>query len=72
MKRTADDASGWASFDGTFEVTRRRQVLAGLELDHTGRLRWLEARMSELVRISGNAAAPDDPTFSDTSKTPAS
>jgi hypothetical protein len=43
-------------FDGTFEGTRRRQFLLGLELDYAGRLRWLEAKMSELRELQGKAA----------------
>lgn len=42
-------------FDATFEATQRRQVLAGLELDPAGRLRWLEERMTELFRLQGLA-----------------
>jgi hypothetical protein len=42
-------------FDGTFEATTRRQVLLGLELDATARLRWLEERMAELLRLKGAA-----------------
>jgi hypothetical protein len=42
-------------FDGTFEGTRRRQFLLGLELDYAGRLRWLEAKMSELRELQGKA-----------------
>jgi hypothetical protein len=42
-------------FDGTFEGTRRRQFLLGLELDYAGRLRWLEARMTELRELQGKA-----------------
>jgi hypothetical protein len=56
MTNAPDTESEWADFDGTFEGTRRRQVLAGLELDYTERLRWLERRMTELFRLKGNAA----------------
>ena len=55
MKKERDGESEWANFDGTFEMTRRRQVLAGLELDHTERLRWLEAKMTELMKLQGKA-----------------
>lgn len=44
-------------FDGTFEGTRRRQILLGLQLDHAGRLRWLEATMAELRALQGKAAS---------------
>ena len=44
-------------FDGTFEGTRLRQILAGLQLDHTARLRWLEERMAELFRLQGRVTA---------------
>jgi hypothetical protein len=59
MKNEADVKSEWTDFDGTFEGTRLRQLLAGLELDPAGRLRWLEARMAELRRLQGKAAAAD-------------
>jgi hypothetical protein len=49
-----------AEFDGTFEGTRRRQYLLGLELDYAGRLRWLEAKMSELRELQGKAGADTD------------
>jgi hypothetical protein len=42
-------------FDGTFDGTMRRQILLGLELDYTARLRWLERTMRELVRLRGLA-----------------
>ena len=45
-------------FDGTFDGTRRRQILAGLQLDPAARLRWLEERMDELFRLRGKAAPP--------------
>lgn len=45
-------------FDGSFEGTRRRQILAGLELTPAARLRWLEERMEELFRLRGKAS-PD-------------
>jgi len=53
----SDPESGWTAFDGTFDGTRRRQDLAGLELTPTERLRWLEERMTELLRLKGRAAA---------------
>jgi hypothetical protein len=43
-------------FDGSFDGTRRRQILAGLQLDPAARLRWLEERMDELFRLRGKAA----------------
>jgi hypothetical protein len=42
-------------FDGSFEGTRRRQMIEGLRLDHAARLRWLEERLSELLRLKGKA-----------------
>ncbi|MCU1348287.1 MAG: hypothetical protein JWO56_1317 [Acidobacteria bacterium] len=42
-------------FDGSFEGTRRRQILSGLKLDPAARLRWLEERMDELFRLQGKA-----------------
>jgi len=48
----------WADFDGSFEATRRRQVRLGLQLDHAARLRWLEERMTELIRLKGTPEAP--------------
>jgi hypothetical protein len=44
-----------STFDGTFDGTMRRQILLGLELDYTGRLRWLERTMCELARLRGLA-----------------
>jgi hypothetical protein len=58
MKSERGDDAGWSDFDGTFEGARHRQSLAGLQLDHVGRLRWLESRMSELLRLAGKAAEP--------------
>jgi hypothetical protein len=55
----SDPESAWADFDGTFEGTRRRQDLAGLELTYAERLRWLEERMTELLKLKGRAALPD-------------
>jgi len=54
-----DPESGWADFDGTFEGTRRRQDLAGLELTPAERLRWLEKRMTELLKLKGKAVPSD-------------
>jgi hypothetical protein len=48
-RRPAED------FDGTFEGTRRRQLLAGLALEPAQRLRWLERTMSELRTLQGKA-----------------
>jgi hypothetical protein len=47
--------SEWAGFDGSFEGTRRRQILSGLDLTPLERLRWLERRMSELRALQGKA-----------------
>jgi hypothetical protein len=55
-----DLESAWADFDGTFEGTRRRQDLAGLELTYTERLRWLEERMTELLKLKGRADSSDE------------
>jgi hypothetical protein len=49
MKKEAEE------FDGSFEGTRLRQILAGLDLNHTERLRWLEDRMTELMKLRGKA-----------------
>ena len=43
------------SFEATFEETRRRQVLLGLELEPAERLRWLERTMVELRELLGKA-----------------
>ena len=59
-------------FDGSFEGTRLRQILAGLELNHTERLRWLEERMSELMRLRGKAGASELPPTCHTEITPTS
>ncbi len=61
-----DPESAWADFDGTFDGTRRRQDLGGLELTHAERLRWLEERMSELLKLKGNAASSDRAAPSET------
>lgn len=61
----SDPESKWADFDGTFEATRRRQDLAGLDLTYTERLRWLEGRMTELLRLKGKAASADHPARHD-------
>jgi hypothetical protein len=55
----ADDQtreSAWAGFDGSFDGTRRRQILAGLDLSPVERLRWLERRMTELRALQGKAS----------------
>jgi len=44
-----------APFDGSFEGTRRRQIVEGLRLDHAARLRWLDERLTELLRLKGKA-----------------
>ena len=51
---TTDPESAWADFDGTFEGTRLRQALAGLELTYAERLRWLEGRMTQLLQLKGS------------------
>jgi hypothetical protein len=43
------------TFDGTFAGTVRRQILLGLDLDATARLRWLERTREELFRLRGLA-----------------
>lgn len=56
----------WSGFDGSFEGTRRRQILTGLELTAAERLRWLQGRMAELLMLKGKASPLDqadrDPT----------
>ena len=47
--------SDCAPFDGTFEGTRRRQILLGLEIAPAERLRWLERTMAELRALKGRA-----------------
>lgn len=42
-------------FDGSFEGTRRRQMLLGLSMTPAERLRWLDKRMAELRRLHGKA-----------------
>ncbi len=44
-----------SSFDATFEGTRLRQILLGLELDPAERLEWLERTMVELRALQGKA-----------------
>lgn len=55
MSQRRNAPSALLEFDGTFDATRRRQTRAGLELDHAARLRWLEERMTELIRLQGKA-----------------
>lgn len=55
----SDPESTLDGFDGTFEGTRRRQELAGLDLTPAERLRWLEERMTELLRLKGTAVPRD-------------
>ena len=69
---TSDPEAAWADFDGTFEGTRRRQELAGLELTYTQRLRWLEERMTELLKLKGNAASSEQPESRETPERPSS
>jgi hypothetical protein len=52
----------WSGFDGSFEGTRRRQILSGLDLTPVERLRWLEGRMTELLKLKGEAAAAQNGT----------
>jgi hypothetical protein len=66
MKNQSED------FDGSFEGTRHRQLLAGLDLTHTERLRWLEERMSELTTLKGKAAAIEQPHSGQTDSRPVS
>lgn len=61
-----DPESPWADFDGTFEGTRRRQELAGLELTYAERLHWLEKRMTELLKLKSTVATPDRGAFGKT------
>jgi hypothetical protein len=49
------DPSDTRAFDGTFEGTRQRQILLGLELEPAERLRWLERTMAELRALKGRA-----------------
>jgi hypothetical protein len=46
------------AFDGSFSGTRQRQILAGLELDPTARLRWLERTIADLQRLSAGPVKP--------------
>jgi len=55
MSEPPDDLLAPDEFDGTFDATRRRQAQAGMALDHAARLRWLEERMTELIRLQGKA-----------------
>ena len=68
----SDPESGWADFDGSFEGTRRRQDLAGLELTYAERLRWLEERITDLWKLKGRAASSEQPESSETAKKSAS
>jgi hypothetical protein len=49
------DASDSPELDGTFEGTRQRQILLGLQLEPAERLRWLERTMAELRALKGRA-----------------
>ena len=57
MANGPGSGSEWDGFDGSFEGTRRRQILSGLDLTPVERLRWLERRMTELLELKGKAAA---------------
>jgi len=46
------------AFDGSFEGTRHRQILAGLQLDPPARLRWLERTIADLQRLRSGAVKP--------------
>jgi hypothetical protein len=54
-KQREDRGDSTRQFDGSFDGTRRRQILAGLALDPAGRLRWLERTLEELRRFEGRA-----------------
>jgi hypothetical protein len=55
MTNDVNRESEWDSFDGSFDGTRRRQILSGLDLSPVERLRWLERRMTELRALQGKA-----------------
>lgn len=45
-------------FDGSFSGTHQRQILAGLQLDPTARLRWLERTLADLQRLRAGTVKP--------------
>jgi hypothetical protein len=55
MANDRSSESEWGGFDGSFEGTRRRQILSGLDLSPLERLQWLERRMAELRTLQGKA-----------------
>lgn len=57
--QTPDPKVDLREFDGTFEGTRRRQILLGLSLEPLERLRWLERTMAELRELQGRACSPE-------------
>lgn len=51
-----DDRLRDAPFDGSFEGTRRRQALLGVDVPAAEQLRWFERHMAELRRLVGRAS----------------
>jgi len=54
-----ESAATHEAFDGSFSGNRQRQILAGLQLDPTDRLRWLERTLAELQRLSAGTVKPN-------------
>lgn len=52
IKVRSGDAFGW-----TFEATRRRQALLGLQLTPAERLQWLETTLAQLLPLAERARA---------------
>jgi hypothetical protein len=56
MANDQSSESDWDGFDGSFDGTRRRQILSGLDLTPAERLQWLERRTAELRTLQGKAS----------------
>jgi hypothetical protein len=57
-KVDGDDPFGGVEFDGSFEGTRKRQMLLGLAMEPIERLEWLERTLAEMRALQGLASKP--------------
>lgn len=55
------DPFGGVDFDGSFEGTRKRQMLLGLQLEPMERLQWLERTLAEMRQLQGLAQSDRQP-----------
>jgi hypothetical protein len=54
-KAEPPDPFGGVEFDGSFEGTRKRQMLLGLAMEPIERLEWLERTLAEMRELQGRA-----------------